>query len=70
MSWKVWEEISGITHDGPRTGWKKDRGKSNKLHGNLERDISLYVLEKNKYVCKRHALSSYQKKNMNIILAS
>lgn len=69
MSWKVYEEILGITHGGPGTSWKKNRGKSKKLCGNLERDISLYVLEKNEYVCKHRALSSYQKKKIKIILA-
>lgn len=43
MSWNVYEEISGVTHDSPDTGWNKDRGNNDKLHGNLERDISLYV---------------------------
>lgn len=43
MSWNVYEVISAIIHDAPDIGWKKDRGKNKKLHGNLERDISLYV---------------------------
>lgn len=44
MSWNVYEEISDVIHDIPDIGWKKDsRGKNKRLHGNLERDISLYV---------------------------
>lgn len=43
MSCNVYEKISGITLEGPDISWKKKRGKNKKLHGNLERDVSLYV---------------------------